>query len=605
MSYSLNIPLPSLDGCTTSTLTHLDAQSLAVWIVEYWGGLYGRDEDDNLYTYNSNKCIHTPEKNLKQHVESFCDSILLPALEAERQKIADVIAELSEGDEAAPVPEYLTNALKNVNKYYNGFGKSIGCGYATNISQLTSQVRVTLLKKKVAKILGLKDGYNFGGVYYDSTGHAQTRLAHASYIALHGTPWEVGNVEDAKVFMARLRKAYPDPDKLKYFQKQVGRLMTYNSKTLAHMLGETNVGKSFLMSLIMESTVTYLGASGQDTIKGSKRELSAGDYSSIKAATSKQVCMVIDELDAGEALNLARIKSLTGGANLQYKRMGGDMETSYYQTSMLIITNHLSDRTQLTDPGVKSRITFLPEPVAFSSDLEVDGVVYRTVNDVKKHIVDNELSGVLAWVVEGIQLYHEDPAWIPACMAAYEDNMTGELGKGAIGDMFEMTGFVPMDEKVKVADGVPIRWLREAYKVAADLRSAPSMATMIQILQNAGFTLRLGDRKNGTLVLNLGFADPNDPENPMLVTRNMIDAYTTGTKNNRSWESNEISLTFRFLSVHYRSESLTHTNKEVQQKLTSGDGNVILFGSSAEAGYGDRPENRQGLDSIMPQPGAR
>ena len=179
-------------------------------------------------------------------------------------------------------------------------------------------------------------------------------------------------------------KAYPDPDKLKYFQKQVGRLMTYNSKTLAHMLGETNVGKSFLMSLIMESTVTYLGASGQDTIKGSKRELSAGDYSSIKAATSKQVCMVIDELDAGEALNLARIKSLTGGANLQYKRMGGDMETSYYQTSMLIITNHLSDRTQLTDPGVKSRITFLPEPVAFSSDLEVDGVVYRTVNDVKK-----------------------------------------------------------------------------------------------------------------------------------------------------------------------------------------------------------------------------
>ena len=80
---------------------------------------------------------------------------------------------------------------------------------------------------------------------------------------------------------------------------------------------------------------------------------------------------------------------------------------------------------------------------------------------------------MLAWVVEGIQLYHEDPAWIPACMAAYEDNMTGELGKGAIGDMFEMTGFVPMDEKVKVADGVPIRWLREAYKVAADLRSAP------------------------------------------------------------------------------------------------------------------------------------
>ena len=188
-----------------------------------------------------------------------------------------------------------------------------------------------------------------------------------------------------------------DKQLVTYLQRICGYMLS--GLTSAHIMpiayGDGNNGKSTVTGVLTEILGDYGWISGANLILPKKHD---SHPTEIRQLYQKRFCP-ISEPDEGSWLAEAKLKSLTGGDDINCRGMKENFWTFKPTHKFWMSTNH-KPRIKGTDEGVWRRIRLIP----FTENI-VAKVKKR--DDMHKWLVANEGPGILAWAARGFRDYRE------------------------------------------------------------------------------------------------------------------------------------------------------------------------------------------------------
>lgn len=238
--------------------------------------------------------------------------------------------------------------------------------------------------------------------YFDAT----QRLTMSSSVVFdkdaHASRWE-----------AFMRQSIPDEEMRRFLQKAVGYTLTgkVRERVLFLLHGPSGSGKSVFIN-VLEKLFGDFGATAEaNTLH---RKNGGGPTNSLNDLKGKRL-VAISELNKGDMLDEALVKRLTGGDRATTRAMYEGNTTWTPQFTLFMATNHLP-KLSLEDDAIWRRV----KPILFPNAARDNGGEIKGLAD---ELFEQEASGILNWVLEGLALYRTeglgDPPAIEAAVAEY------------------------------------------------------------------------------------------------------------------------------------------------------------------------------------------
>lgn len=179
-----------------------------------------------------------------------------------------------------------------------------------------------------------------------------------------------------------------DRDLANYMQRIVGFCLSgsVENQSIFVMHGGGNNGKGVFTRTLLKLLGDYAGPISQDLLMSSPHQ-----HPTQFAYLYGKRCVVAQETDQDCELNEAQVKNLTGGDDIQCRRMREDFWSFSPTHKILLATNH-KPNIKGTDNGIWRRLKPIPFNVTFTAE-QIDLTLETKL--------DAELSGILNWAIEG------------------------------------------------------------------------------------------------------------------------------------------------------------------------------------------------------------
>lgn len=194
---------------------------------------------------------------------------------------------------------------------------------------------------------------------------------------------------------AFLEAVWPDPEVRAWALRVLSISLTgYSDRAMPILLGETGRGKTQVVALIMSLLGSYAHAANPKLLIAG-----ASEHDTIRYQLKGRRLSFIDEAPGEAKSSQERLKELTGGGELEARRMNQDPIT-FRPTHTLVLT--ANDEPLLTDPAVRSRARLIP----CEGDPDLVRVTRAAIGRVSGAAWRAEAPGVLA------KLMAESAAWL-------------------------------------------------------------------------------------------------------------------------------------------------------------------------------------------------
>jgi putative DNA primase/helicase len=203
---------------------------------------------------------------------------------------------------------------------------------------------------------------------------------------------------DCPEWLAALKLIFDgDGHLINYFQQLCGYMLS--GLTDAHLMpiayGAGCNGKSTVTNVLLALLGDYGHTANQDLILPTKQN----PHPAEKAQLYQKRFVAISEPSQGRWLDEAKLKSLTGGDEVNCRGMGENFWTFTPTHKFWLSTNH-KPKIRGTDEGIWRRVRLIPFTVDIRSKTEPR-------KGIAEWLVANEGPGILAWAVRGFRDWME------------------------------------------------------------------------------------------------------------------------------------------------------------------------------------------------------
>lgn len=227
---------------------------------------------------------------------------------------------------------------------------------------------------------------------------------------LCGAVWEGPDVGCPR-WEAFLRRMLPDAGLRRYVQKAVGYSLRggVDEKVMFMLYGEGNNGKTMFTETVGALLGEYWAVAPKSVFigYGTKSEQHPTDLAGVAGA---RFVTCGEEVKPTDTLAEGRIKSMTGGNSMKARFMHQDFFEFTFKGKLWLDTNYVPKLTDFS-PALQERLRLLPWTTVIPVEER------RGRSEVFAEFM-SELSGVLAWAVEGARLWREEGLGVPEVVSA-------------------------------------------------------------------------------------------------------------------------------------------------------------------------------------------
>lgn len=229
-------------------------------------------------------------------------------------------------------------------------------------------------------------------------------------------PVRFGREQEARLFRRVLEEALPSEEVRAFLQRWAGYVATgvIRDHVLPVWFGRGANGKTTIAEVLKAALGDYAGSMPDGFLAERKSEKHETEIARLRGMRLG----VASETANGCTLDDAKVKKLTGGDTLTGRFMRQDHFDFRNETKLVLLTNH-EPRLRGTDEGIRRRVLLVPFDVQVPPE--------RRDPTLRDRIVNEELPGVLAWIVQGAVAWFDRgervdaPDSIKASTAAYHE----------------------------------------------------------------------------------------------------------------------------------------------------------------------------------------
>ena len=206
---------------------------------------------------------------------------------------------------------------------------------------------------------------------------------------------------ECPTFQKFLDSSLPDPEVCDFIQTLTGYFLTGKTteQKVFFFVGDGANGKSVLVRVLRAMLGEYAVIAQEDLLVKQKFQSHPASAAELKGAR----LATCNEVEGSAQISEAKVKQLTGGDTLQARRMKENFFRFEPTHKLLMVTNYQPSVSD-TDEGIWRRLVLVPFNVVIPSER-------RDLQLFEK--IEKELSGVLAWAVEGCRRWQKDGLIIP------------------------------------------------------------------------------------------------------------------------------------------------------------------------------------------------
>lgn len=184
-----------------------------------------------------------------------------------------------------------------------------------------------------------------------------------------------------------------DQDLARYLQRAIGYTLTGKTKEqkLFFLHGNGDNGKNVFMDVIAAMLGDYAIAADENFLSG------GNEHPTQLAGLQGKRLIYADETDEGRKIRESRIKHLTGSKTIKARYMRQDYFQFTPRFKIFVMGNHKPSITG-NDDGIWRRIELVP----FTQKIAEED----KVQDFDQILIEDELSGILNWAIEGLKMWH-------------------------------------------------------------------------------------------------------------------------------------------------------------------------------------------------------
>jgi P4 family phage/plasmid primase-like protien len=266
----------------------------------------------------------------------------------------------------------------------------------------------------------------------------------AEQMVSKGTYVEFNPEAEAPLFQRYLETSMPDSAMRDYLQAICGYSATGSTVEQAFFIhtGQTNNGKSVLMNILRELLGEHMGSASSKALVKTKNDKHSVELADLAGPRLLQM----SETEEGAHLEEATIKQVTGGDRIAARKIAQSNQEWRIKGKIHILTNHLPHITP--SPSNRRRIHLVKWPVE----------IKRPDLDLEEKIKQQELPGVLNWLVAGVQRWTAD---LKATLEAGE-------AQRPTGLIRPHTALMDLDEYLQDEDELG-QWIMECTDGAGDV----------------------------------------------------------------------------------------------------------------------------------------
>lgn len=215
----------------------------------------------------------------------------------------------------------------------------------------------------------------------------------------------------APLWAACLNEWQPDPDVRGYLQRIVGSAATGVpvEYLFVNVGGGANGKGKFYGAITGVLGPEYFVVPHKSLLVAQRHE----QHDTVKARLAGARMAIAGETGAGDRLDEAKIKELTGGDLLEARRMKEDPWQFAPSHTLILHTNH-RPRISGVDEGIWRRIRLIPWDVTIPGPRRDEGLPAK---------LEAEAPGILNWIIQGAQDFHahgfQEPGVITAATEGY------------------------------------------------------------------------------------------------------------------------------------------------------------------------------------------
>jgi P4 family phage/plasmid primase-like protien len=189
-------------------------------------------------------------------------------------------------------------------------------------------------------------------------------------------------------------------------------------RKIVFLSGPTASGKTVLLDVVRTIMGPLARSSGGELIAAGKHERNARVENSLRGRRLVTITETAEQMWIDEG----QVKRLTGETSISHHRHYAAEEVETDVTWLIIVaTNEMPTLTQM-DGAMRQRMMVIPCGETVPDELQDKGI--------KDRIVENEAAGVLAMLVQGLQMYLAEGLRPPLEVAAFTDAYAAEQDTG-------------------------------------------------------------------------------------------------------------------------------------------------------------------------------
>ncbi len=216
---------------------------------------------------------------------------------------------------------------------------------------------------------------------------------------------------------AHLERFLPDANVRRQVQRSLGVALVgavlEEKLDLWHGTGKN--GKSTTQRPLLYILGDYAGVCAPNLLVASKHERHPAELADLAGNR----LLFSSETEANRRLAEALVKQVTGGEPIKARHMYGHFFTFERTFSTILITNH-KPRILGQDNAIWRRIRFIPWNETIVDDER------RPQDELVSEFVTEEGTGILNWLLEGLQDWQENPQWVAPEVVAATDAYRSE-----------------------------------------------------------------------------------------------------------------------------------------------------------------------------------
>ncbi len=281
-----------------------------------------------------------------------------------------------------------------------------------------------------------------------------------------------------------------------------------NEEALVIFIGPGRNGKGTILESIQNLMGPFFHKANRSLFVEQKYEPPPSATSEHIAALMGKRLVIGAETNKSHKLDLGRVKEITGGGWLNYRKNYGSEQVCQQTHTLILETNELS--AGLTSSfSMVQRLVLLDFVFRFVDDIDKEearspalkGKFKQKDKGLKEKLLSLEMQqGILRWIVEGCLTWAEHGLQIPDCVLATRDKLSKEEDR--IGSMMdEMLVYQPerTNLRMTLADFhtcLDYWWNENIFDTESGGRKCPQKITLSKYLKERGFTV---NKKGGKI----------------------------------------------------------------------------------------------------------